>query len=455
MNQKKRANSKTKLKLINNKKEQISQNQSAKNIHIDNLNSDRQKKPKKKIKMAKSKSKSKINKKNSESISLQNNINNEDENINLNIKPNINYNNIISEKKSKDSIQRLLDSASGLLEQQQNIISECDKLSKSISTNEYEIERFQKRQEVSNFTDFINDYTDNLSNIIEKLKINTKDVEESNKIREENKNLQYKMKMISIDKMDNFRDVEMELSSIKTIYANEINSMINFLTEIGCDNIPINKIAPNNLTSDKITNFFSYIKRVMKNLKNEIYEKDALLTNNDVLKNSNNNQNITSKNINQSINILKQNEFNNNKNDYNKQNYSSNLKNDNIASTNYSNISRLKSIENIGDIGLLQKKYDENNNINNNSINNLVIPNQSHINYSIMDDFKRSKNMRQSGNNNMNMISDDSIGVQLEHNYTDSNFYKSKGDYSSFININKNTLGFNPMANCYNSRPIV
>ena len=441
MNQKKRANSKTKLQPKNNKKEQNLLAKSVKNLHINNINSDTQKSSKK-PKTTKSKSKPKLNKKPSEKILQQDNISDEE---NIKLKPNINYNNIISEKKTKDSIQRLLDSASGLLEQQQNLITECDKLSKDISTNEYEIERFQKRQGVSNFTDFINDYSDNLSNILEKLKINSKDVEESNKIREENKSLQYKMKMISIDKMDNFRDMETELSSIKTIYANEINSMLNFLTEIGCDNIPINKIAPNNLTSDKITNFFSYLKRVMKGLKNEIFEKDFQLNNHDITKN--NNQNLASKNINKSINILNQNEENTGY--YNKQNSSSNLNNNNTACTNNLNMSRLKNIENIGNVGS-QQGYKENNNINNNSVNNLIIPNQSQINYSFIDDFKRSKNMRQS-NDNMNIVNDDSIGVQLEHNYTDSNFYKSKGDYSSLIN--KNNLGYNAMINLCNNRP--
>ena len=440
MNQKKRANSKTKLQPKSNKKEQNLLAKSVKNLHINNINSDTQKSSKK-PKTTKSKSKPKLNKKPSEKILQQDNISDEE---NIKLKPNINYNNIISEKKTKDSIQRLLDSASGLLEQQQNLITECDKLSKDISTNEYEIERFQKRQGVSNFTDFINDYSDNLSNILEKLKINTKNVEESNKIREENKSLQYKMKMISIDKMDNFRDMETELSSIKTIYANEINSMLNFLTEIGCDNIPINKIAPNNLTSDKITNFFSYLKRVMKGLKNEIFEKDIQLNNHDITKS---NQNLASKNINQPINILNQNEENTGY--YNKQNSSSNLNNNNTACTNNLNMSRLKNIENIGNVGS-QQGYKENNNINNNSVNNLIIPNQSQINYSFIDDFKRSKNMRQS-NDNMNIVNDDSIGVQLEHNYTDSNFYKSKGDYSSLIN--KNNLGYNAMINLCNNRP--
>ena len=442
MNQKKRANSKTKLQPKSNKKEQNLLAKSVKNLHINNINSDTQKSSKK-PKTTKSKSKPKLNKKPSEKILQQDNISDEE---NIKLKPNINYNNIISEKKTKDSIQRLLDSASGLLEQQQNLITECDKLSKDISTNEYEIERFQKRQGVSNFTDFINDYSDNLSNILEKLKINSKDVEESNKIREENKSLQYKMKMISIDKMDNFRDMETELSSIKTIYANEINSMLNFLTEIGCDNIPINKIAPNNLTSDKITNFFSYIKRIIKGLKNEIYEKDVLSTNNNNTKN--NNPNLTSKNINQSINIIKQNEPD--KLYYTKQNNSSNFQSNNIVSTNYSNMSRVKSIDNIGEIGF-QQNYEENNNIKNYSVNNLIIPNQSQINNSFIADFKRSKNLGQLSRN-VNIENDDSIGVQLEHNYTDSNFYKSKGDYSSFAN--KNTLECNPMINDFNNRPI-
>ena len=442
MNPKKKAKSKTKLQQKNQKKEQNLQIQSARNIKPNNLNSEFQKNSKK-LKKTKSKSKSKINNKNDDKIFQRNNINYED---NIKTKPNINYNNIISEKKSKDSIQRLLDSASGLLEQQQEILTECDILSKNISTNEYEIERFQKRQGISNFTDFINDYSDNLSNILEKLKINTKNVEESNKIREENKSLQYKMKMMSIDKMDNFRDVETELSSIKTIYANEINSMLNFLTEIGCDNIPINKIAPNNLTSDKITNFFSYIKRIIKGLKNEIYEKDVLSTNNNNTKN--NNPNLTSKNINQSINIIKQNEPD--KLYYTKQNNSSNLQSNNIVSTNYSNMSRVKSIDNIGEIGF-QQNYEENNNIKNYSVNNLIIPNQSQINNSFITDFKRSKNLGQLSRN-VNIENDDSIGVQLEHNYTDSNFYKSKGDYSSFAN--KNTLECNPMINVFNNRPI-
>ena len=137
-----------------------------------------------------------------------------------------------------------------MLEEQNNILLETDKLIQNIEVNEHEINKIQKRGKELNFPGCVNDYTEKLNNVLSKLKKNTQEMEVSNKIKEENNNLKYKIQILSIDKNDDFRNIETELNSIKTVYSNEMNIMLRFLNELGFDNIPIEHIAPSNLTTD-------------------------------------------------------------------------------------------------------------------------------------------------------------------------------------------------------------
>ena len=383
--------------------------------------------------------------------------------------------NLISEKKVKNSIKRLIDTSESLLEEQNNILSQTDKLIQNIEVNEHEINKIQKRENPSNFNGCVNDYTENLDSILSKLKKSTKDIEFSNKIKEENNNLKYKMQMLSIDKNDDFRNIETELNSIKTVYSNEINSFLRFLNELGFDNIPIDHIAPNNLTTDKIINFFNLIKRTMKDLKDDVIEKDNQIK---MMKKYNDNKDkgdINSiNNINNDYecitkinneyskyktdnsfntlnnrfsNISNNNILNSNKDSIN----DNNINNININNSNINN-SRIKKIEDL----CLQHNYEDDNYNNNNKDKKFEINSKNTYqmisnpeseyknNQSYIDNFQRSKNMT----NNESNIS--GLGVQLEHDYSDSCFYQNmKDSYTNAnkinenidYNINKNIIG--------------
>ena len=358
--------------------------------------------------------------------------------------------NLISEKKVKNSIKRLIDTSQTLLEQQNNILLESDKLIQNIEVNEHEINKIQKKENMSNFTNYINDYTENLDSVLSKLKKNTKDLELSNKIKEENNNLKYRIQMLSIDKNDDYRNVETELSSIKTVYTNEINSMLRYMNELGFDNIPIEHIAPNNLTTDKITNFFSLVKRIMKQLKDDVKEKDEQIKMiNKYKDNKDNIDKIEQKLLNNTEYKAK---INNEYSKYNTQNSfntlnnnerllntinSNNIMNSNNNSSNNIinkriNNDRIKKIEDL----CLQHNYeDENKNseINNKNTYQIISNQDAQKSQSYFDNFQRSKNMT---NNESNI----SLGVQLEHNYTDSYFYQNMKDSLSNINKNSNNI---------------
>ena len=345
--------------------------------------------------------------------------------------------NIISEKKVKNSIKRLIDTSQNLLDQQNNILLETDKLIQNIEVNEHEINKIEKKDNFSNFSGNINDYTENLDTVLSKLKKNTKDIDFFNKIKEENNNLKYKMQMLSIDKNDDYRNIETELNSIKTVYSNEMNGMLNFLNELGFENIPVEHMAPNILTSDKIINFFNLIKRTIKQLKDDNLEKEEQIKMINKYKENNNNKDIYNEQIifnNTEYADKINNEYNTK---YKTQNSFNPLNNKRLSQNNISknmlsntsctsNNDRIKKIEDL----CLQHNYEDDTNqkseidqrktyeVNNDFLNN----DENKKSHSYMDNFQRSKNMVN------NESSTSGLGIQLEHNYTDSCFYNNMKD---------------------------
>ena len=189
---------------------------------------------------------------------------------------NINYSmNIINEKKVKNSINRLVNTSKNLLEQQNEILNQADDLIKNIELNDHLIGKIKKTEKNEKFADKIQKYNNNLEDILSKIKQSTKDIEYSNKIKEENNNLKYRMQMLSIDKSDNYISIESELNSLKNTYSNEMNSMLRFLYELGFDNISLESIKSNDLSKNKIINFFEMIKNIIKELKLNIEEKEG------------------------------------------------------------------------------------------------------------------------------------------------------------------------------------
>ena len=299
-------------------------------------------------------------------------------------KTHINYSmNLVSEKK-KNSINRLIDTSMNLLEQQNDILKQANSLMQNIEINNHEIGKIKKKEEKQNFTKNIGKYNENLEDILSKLKQNTREVDYSNRMKEENNNLKYQMQMLSIDKSDDFRNIESELNSLKNIYTNEMNSMLRYLYELGIEDISLSSgnIKSENLTADIIINFFNTLKNTIKQLKLSNEEKEGQI---ELLKKIKNVENDKPKSSDNDNNI--------NNNIFNLNSNYSNKNND-----------RIKKIEEL----CLKHTYDIDNIKENNNL----------ISQSYLDNFTRSKNTI---NNELNYNSD--LGIQLEHNYTDSYFY--------------------------------
>ena len=311
--------------------------------------------------------------------------------------------NLVKEKKMKNSINRLIDTSMNLLDQQNDIIKQANNLMQNIEINNYEINKIKKKEEKQNFNKCIGEYNENLENILSKLKLNTKEVEYSNKIKEENNNLKYRMQMLSIDKNDDYNNIEYELNSLKKIYTNEMNSTLRYLSELGLDNISSSSynISSENLTTDTIINFFNLIKNIIKQLKLINEEKEGQIELLKKIKTIENNKN----------------DNNNKMNDYNSMEENK-IINNNFLNSNYSSIEnykntinndRIKKIEEL----CLKHTYDIDN----------IKDNSNIISQSYLDNFKRSKNIV---NKELNNNSD--LGIELEHNYTDSYFYPNIKD---------------------------
>ena len=301
-------------------------------------------------------------------------------------KSGINYSmNFLGEKKINNSINRLIDTSQNLLEKQNDILRQANNLMQNIETNNHEIDKIKKKEGKQNFIKNINIYNKNLEDVLTKLKLNTKEVGLSNKMKEENNKLKYKIEMLSIDKNDDFRNMESDLNSLKHIYITEMNSMLRYLYELGLDDISLSQrnINSENLTSEVIINFFNSIKNIIKQLTQSNKEKEGQI---ELLKKNN---------------IENRNEINyNNKKNYKYYDFNNMINND-----------RIKKIEEL----CLKHTYDIDN-IKENKI----------ISQSDFDNFKRSKNT----------ISD--LGIQLEHNYTDSYFYPNVKESLENDNNNHN-----------------
>ena len=310
---------------------------------------------------------------------------------------NINYSmNLVNEKK-KNSLNRLIDTSMNLLEQQNDILKQANSLMQNIEINNHEISKIKKKEEKQNFCKNIGKYNENLEDILSKLKLNTKEVDYSKRMKEENNNLKYQMQMLSIDKSDDFRNIEAELNSLKNLYTNEMNSMLRYLYELGIDNVSLSSgnIKSENLNADIIVNFFNLMKNTIKQLKLNNEEKEGQI---ELLKKIKNVENDNHKSLDKDNNI-NNNILNLNSNYSSTDNYKNNINND-----------RIKKIEEL----CLKHTYD---------IDNIKENNNNIISQSYMDNFKRSKN---TFNNELNYNSD--LGIQLEHNYTDSYFYPNENE---------------------------
>ena len=91
------------------------------------------------------------------------------------------------------------------------------------------------------------------------MKKNDRDFELNIKLKNENDALKSKLEMANIDNQDNFKIKCNEITNLKIVLSNEINHFLNFLKEIGYDNLPMEKTEMINITAQKITDFFQMI----------------------------------------------------------------------------------------------------------------------------------------------------------------------------------------------------
>lgn len=89
------------------------------------------------------------------------------------------YANVISEKATKESMKRLIETSNDLLMKQNGILDKCDDLAKVISANDYEVDRLVFKQERENFPQVINEYSGDLESILNKLRKNTAELDEA------------------------------------------------------------------------------------------------------------------------------------------------------------------------------------------------------------------------------------------------------------------------------------
>ena len=396
-------------------------------------------------------SKSNLNNNNESKVTF-NNINN----INNNYQETDYSNNIINEKKTKDSLKRLISTSYDVLNQQNNILAQCDEFAKNVSLNDFEIERLRMKQETDNFPDVVKNYTKNLGNILEKLRKTSKDIDESRKLREENNSLKYKIQMLSIDKSDDYLSIESQLTSARNIYANEMNSMINFFHEIGLDNNPIEKVTAMNFTEDKIISFFALVKKHMKDMKNKIDYQDEKIKD---LSNENNKIKQRIYNINMKTeslfakNNLDLNDVSNSNVNINPNNNYSNFNEDNkqfISNNSYNNLNNNSVPDNYKNYEETKKIFPNNNfddiqSSNYNPNYNSKINNQDQFTYNysynpIKRGIGESQNFISNANTNQLINEDDNhLSTQNLIKSNSSNLMNSNYNNFNSQNINENS----------------
>ena len=353
----------------------------------------------------------------------------------------------------KKTLDRLLITSNNLLENQNNILKECDILAKNVAMNNYAIETLNKDDTNSNYPKALDNYTNNISTLFSKVKNYKSNSQINEQLKNENNILKNKLEMLNITQEDNLKMKDGEISTLKIVLVSEINHILNFLQEIGYDKIPINKMEVSDITSQKITNFFELIIKIIKQMKELIQKKETIISKMTIEQNTLR-DNKDESNNNKSFERLTF-DYNNNYN-IGFKNYNFSIKNNNQK--NKYNISlRNQNINNMKkelDIGKDNKSIDFNNNKNNNVLNKNDFMNESkrEINNKMIYDINNlnKNNDKINYNDNYNV----EINLNTERN-TDSkmnsyiNFYNRDINYSYDRGSNKSyqTGAFNQRVN--------
>ena len=189
---------------------------------------------------------------------------------------------ITSNNKSKEnmnnlkiSMDRLLNNSKNILQKQNIILSECEFLTKNAAMNEYSIQNLIIDDKNEDYEKLMGKYTNNISQILSKVKSYNINSDLNMKLKNENDSLKHKLEMLDINKEYNFNK---ELNNFKAVIVTEINHLLNFLGEIGYDNLKIDKMEIGNITSQKIIDFFQIIKKIIKQLKEILTVKETMIS---------------------------------------------------------------------------------------------------------------------------------------------------------------------------------
>ena len=311
----------------------------------------------------------------------------------------------------KKSLDRLLYNSQNILEKQNNILSECDLLTKYAAANDYAIQNLIRDNNSYNNDKIMEKYNSNILKVLSKFKNNNKENEINVELKKENEYLKKQLEIINIETEDKYQIKSNELNNIKIVLVSEINHILNYLNEIGYNNIPIEKMEVVNITSQKITDFFQIIIKVIKQMKELIHNKETIISKMTIEQATNRSNNIDNIN-NKSYEKLSM--------DYN-----------NIGFKTY-NFSVRNNIQN--------KTYNISfrNNHKNNKENDIISRTQKSLN---INDFQKNKfeindiNNEEQINNEVNNICNNysSSNIESDRNYQTGNFM-----FQDILNNNKN-----------------
>jgi hypothetical protein len=175
----------------------------------------------------------------------------------------------------KISMDRLLNNSKNILQKQNIILSECEFLTKNAAMNEYSIQNLIIDDKIEDYEKLMGKYTNNISQILSKVKSYNINSDLNMKLKNENDSLKHKLQMLDINKEYNFNN---ELNNFKAVLVTEINHLLIFFGEIGYDNLKIDKMEIGNITSQKIIDFFQIIKKIIKQLKELLTMKETMIS---------------------------------------------------------------------------------------------------------------------------------------------------------------------------------
>ena len=355
---------------------------------------------------------------------------------NSNVKLNDEYieNSIIFKK----TLDRLLLTSNNLIEKQNNILNECDILAKNVAANDYSIQNIYENEKKCNFPNVMNDYTNNFTSILSQVKKNKNNLQINEDLKKENTLLKNQLDILNIDKEDNIKLKDDEIYTLKIILVTEINHIINFLNEIGYNNIDNNKMEISDITSQKLSNFFELITKIIKQMNELILKQENIISKLNIEKKiSTDNKNENNNNNNKSYDKLSfdYNNYNLGLNNYNLSVNNNNKKNKyNISFRNYSNKKFYNNFDIIpNNYNIIELKND--NNVESKS--NLNINNYDEL---INNDYKKDLSTNKKENEIKDQINDIEI-INDTKKMSNSFFYnkeKQENNYSYDQDNNNN-----------------